>query len=102
MKVESELPVVALMPDEYKETWNELSEAKKSSLIAQSKYQRTETSYQVRNFWQTRDLRETKVVMEKVEIINEAAKIEEAPKSKLPYEMEDMKAQISKRFRHKR
>ena len=101
-KVESELPVVALMPDEYKETWNKLSEAKKSSLIAQSKYQRTETAYQVRNFWQTRDMRETKVVMEKVEIINEAAKIEEAPKSKLPYEMEDMKAQISKRFRHKR
>ena len=101
-KVESELPVVALMPDEYKETWNELSEAKKSSLIAQSKYQRTETAYQVRNFWQTRDMRETKVVMEKVEIINEANTVAEAPKSKLPYEMEDMKAQIAKRFKHKR
>ena len=98
-KTEAELPVVELMPAEYKETWNSLSEAKKSSLIAQSKYQRTETAYQVKNFWQTRDMRETSVVMEKVETLNEANTVEEAPKSL--YDLEDMKAQISKRFKNR-
>jgi len=98
-KIESELPVVALMPDEYKETWNALSEAKKSSLIAQSKYQRTETVYQVKNFWQTRDMRETAVVIEKVEVINESI-VEEAPKPVLPYDLDDTKAAIAKRFKN--
>ena len=98
-KIESELPVVALMPAEYKETWNALSEAKKSSLIAQSKYQRTETAYQVKNFWQTRDMRETSVIIEKVEIVNEANTVEEAPKSL--YDLDDMKSQIAKRFKNR-
>jgi len=101
-KEESELPVITLMPEEYKETWNGLSEAKKSSLIAQSKYQKTETAYQVKNFWQTRDMRETTVVMEKVEIVNESKEVEEAPKSTLPYDLDETKAAITKRFKHKR
>lgn len=100
-KEESELPVVAMMPEEYKETWNKLSEAKKSSLIAQSKYQRTETPYQVKNFWQTRDMREATVVMEKVEMVNESTKVEEAPKSTLPYDLDETKAAITKRFKHR-
>ena len=98
-KVESELSVVTMMPEEYKETWSKLSEAKKSSLIAQSKYQRTDTSYQVKNFWQTRDLRETAVVMEKVEVLNESTMVEEAPASTLPYNLDDMKIAINKRFK---
>ena len=98
-KVESELSVVTMMPEEYKETWNKLSEGKKSSIIAQSKYQRTDTSYQVKNFWQTRDLRETAVVMEKVEVLNESTMVEEAPASTLPYNLDDMKIAINKRFK---
>jgi len=98
-KVESELSVVTMMPEEYKETWNKLSEGKKSSIIAQSKYQRTDTSYQVKNFWQTRDLRETAVVMEKVEVLNESTIVEEAPASTLPYNLDDMKIAINKRFK---
>jgi len=101
-KEESELPVVAMMPEEYRETWNGLSEAKKSSLIAQSKYQKTETAYQVKNFWQTRDMREMPVIIEKVEMVNEATKAEEAKKSSLPYELDDMKAAINKRFKYKK
>ena len=46
----SEPNVIAMMPEEYKETWSKLSEAKKTALLAQSKYHKLETSYQVRNF----------------------------------------------------
>ena len=88
--------VIAMMPTEYKETYSKLSEAKKSSLIAQSKYHRLETEYQVRNFWQTRDLRDSAVVMEKVELVNEA--VETVETKKPLYDLTDMKQQLNKRF----
>jgi len=68
---QSEPLVISAMPAEYKETWNSLSEGKKNQLLAQSKYHRLETEYQVRNFWQTRDLREVAQVIEKVEMVKE-------------------------------
>lgn len=89
--------VLAAMPAEYKETWNTLSEAKKSQLLAQSKYHRLETEYQVRNFWQTRDFREVAPVMEKVEIVNEAAETVEA--KQLPYNMDGIAEAIAKKFK---
>ena len=88
--------VIAMMPTEYKETYSKLSEAKKSSLLAQSKYHRLETEYQVRNFWQTRDLRDSAVVMEKVELVNEA--VETVETKKPLYDLTDMKQQLNKRF----
>ena len=63
---------LAAMPLEYKETWTNLSEAKKNQVAAQSKYHTLNTEYQVRNFWQTRDLRETKVDLAKVAMVNES------------------------------
>ena len=74
----------------------DLSEAKKAQILAQSKYHVLETSYQVANFWQTRDLRDSAVVMEKVELVNEAV---EAVETKKPlYDLTDMKQQLNKRF----
>jgi len=89
--------VVSAMPKEYKETWNKLSESKKNQLLAQSKYFRLETEYQVRNFWQTRDLRETTTVMEKVEIINEKAEVIE--KKTMPYDMTGVAESLTKKFK---
>ena len=63
---------LAAMPLEYKETWTNLSEAKQNQVAAQSKYHTLNTEYQVRNFWQTRDLRETKVDLAKVAMVNES------------------------------
>ena len=63
---------LAAMPLEYKETWANLSEAKQNQVAAQSKYHTLNTEYQVRNFWQTRDLRETKVDLAKVAMVNES------------------------------
>ena len=87
--------VISAMPTEYKETWNSLSEAKKNQLLAQSKYHRLETEYQVRNFWQTRDFREVAPVMEKVEIIKEN---KEEVKT-LPYDMTGVAESLNKRFK---
>ena len=87
--------VISAMPTEYKETWNSLSESKKNQLLAQSKYHRLETEYQVRNFWQTRDLREVIQVIEKVEMIKESA--EEV--KQLPYDMTGVAESLNKRFK---
>ena len=60
------------MPAEYATAWENLSEAKKNQITAQSQYHTLKTEYQVANFWQTRDLRETPVTMEKVAMVTEA------------------------------
>ena len=87
--------VIKMMPTEYKETFSKLSEAKKNQIIAQSKYHKLETEYQVRNFWQTRDLRETAQVMEKVEMVKES---KEEVKT-LPYDLTGVQEQLEKRFK---
>jgi len=69
---ESDLPVIALMPAEYKETWDKLSEGKRTELIAQSKFHNTNSKYEVKTFWQTRDMRETSINMDKVSSMNES------------------------------
>jgi hypothetical protein len=87
--------VIKMMPNEYKETFSRLSEAKKNQILAQSKYHKLETQYQVTNFWQTRDLRETAQVMEKVELVNES---KEETKS-LPYDLTGVQESLAKRFK---
>lgn len=91
----SEPNVIKMMPNEYKETFAKLSESKKSQILAQSKYHKLETQYQVTNFWQTRDLRETTQVMEKVELVNES---KEETKS-LPYDLTGVEEALAKRFK---
>jgi len=88
--------VLEAMPAEYAEVWSNLSEAKQNQILAQSKYHRLETEYQVRNFWQTRDLRETAPVMEKIEMIKEAKEVEE--NKGLGYDVTGYAEQFKKRF----
>jgi len=87
--------VIKLMPTEYHETWGKCSEAKKNQILAQSKYHKVETAYQVANFWQTRDLREVAPVMEKIAMVNESA-VEEV--KTLGYDATQIGAEIAKRF----
>ena len=93
---ETTLPVISMMPSEYHETWAKLSEGKKNQIIAQSKMHRLETSYQVANFWQTRDLRETAPVMEKIAMVNESV-VEEV--KTIGYDVTEYAAEIAKRFK---
>jgi len=88
--------VLSAMPTEYKTKWENLSEAKKNQLLAQSRTHKVETEYQVRNFWQTRDLRETAPVMEKVAMVTE--KKEVATKT-LPYNLDGVAEAMAKRFK---
>jgi hypothetical protein len=88
--------VLSAMPTEYKAKWENLSEAKKNQLLAQSRTHKVETEYQVRNFWQTRDLRETAPVMEKVAMVTE--KKEVATKT-LPYNLDGVAEAMAKRFK---
>ena len=87
---------IALMPTEYSEAWTNLSEAKQNQIIAQARYHTLNTEYQVANFWQTRDLRDTKVEMEKVAMVTES-KTEE-PKSTLGYDVTGMAEAFKQRF----
>jgi methyl-accepting chemotaxis protein len=87
--------VIKLMPTEYHDTWAKCSEGKKNQIIAQSKYHKLETAYQVANFWQTRDLREVAPVMEKIAMVNESA-VE--PTQTLGYDATELGAEIAKRF----
>jgi len=88
--------VLETMPAEYTEVWSNLSEAKQNQILAQSKYHKLETEYQVRNFWQTRDLRETAPVMEKIEMIKESKEVEE--NKGLGYDVTGYAEQFKKRF----
>ena len=87
---------IALMPSEYSEAWANLSEAKQNNIIAQSKYHTLNTEYQVANFWQTRDLRDTKVELEKVAMVTEAKKEEAKPT--LGYDVSGMADAFKQRF----
>ena len=92
---ESTPNVIAMMPIEYHETWGKLSEGKKSQIMAQSKMHKLETAYQVANFWQTRDLRETAPVMEKLNMLKESKET----KSTIGYDTSDIAAQIANKFK---
>jgi len=88
-----------VMPSEYKDTWAKLSEAKKSQIAAQAKMVKLSSPYQVKNFWDTRDLREVAPVMEKVEMVKESKEVEEAPKSTITYNVDGMAEAFAKRFK---
>lgn len=86
---------ISVMPTEYKETWEALSEGKKNQIVAQAKYHKLETEYQVKNFWQTRDLRESAKSMEKLEMVAESKKEET---KNLGYDVSGYAEQFKKRF----
>ena len=85
------------IPAEYKEKFEGLSESKKAQITAQSNYHNLKTEYQVRNFWETRDLREVKVNLEKLETVNESVKTEEADKPL--YDVSGYADSFNKRFK---
>lgn len=77
------------MPDSVKHLWESASPKKQSELIAQSRYQQINTEYQARNFWQTRDWRETSYVNESISINNQTPEQlnEQYSKNVLGYDM---------------
>jgi len=87
---------ISAMPTEYAEAWANLSEAKQNQIVAQSKYHSLNTEYQVANFWQTRDLREAPVQMEKVAMVTESKEAE--AKDNTLYDVSNYADAFKKRF----
>ncbi len=84
-------------PAEYKDKFESLTEAKQNQIKAQAKYHTLNTEYQVRNFWETRDLREVKVDLEKLAAVNESAVAEET--NKPLYDVSNYAEGLKKRFK---
>ena len=88
---------ISAMPAEYKEKFEALTEAKQNQIKAQAKYHTLNTEYQVRNFWETRDLREVKVDLEKLAAVNESAVAEK--KNEPLYDVSNYAESLKKRFK---
>ena len=56
-----------LMPEKYKASWEMMTESQKASLIAQSKFHKLDTPYQIQNFWATRGIAVTKANIERID-----------------------------------
>jgi hypothetical protein len=67
------------MPEKYNERWSNLSEARQTQIIAESKFHSTNNQYSINNFWATRDLRNTQV---ELEAVNESKTAAEASQEK--------------------
>ena len=85
------------IPAEYKEKFEALTEGKQNQIKAQAKYHTLSTEYQVRNFWETRDLREVKVDLEKLAAVNESVATEE--ENKPLYDVSNYAEGLKKRFK---
>lgn len=85
------------MPEKFQEKWNNLSEARQSQIIAESKFHPLNTQYQINNFWQTRDLRSQQV---NAESLNESKTAAELEKTQEPLVNESFAADIVARVKH--
>ena len=88
---------ISAMPAEYREKFEALTEAKQNQIKAQANYHTLNTEYQVRNFWETRDLREVKVDLEKLAAVNESAVAEK--KNEPLYDVSNYAESLKKRFK---
>ena len=94
---ESAPDVIKDMPETYKAKWSGLSEARQNQIIAEAKFYPLNNVYSINNFWSTRDLRESQVVMEK---LNEGVTPAVASTTNNPYSVdENRKAEIIKKLK---
>ena len=88
---------ITAMPAEYREKFEALTESKQNQIKAQANYHTLNTEYQVRNFWETRDLREVKVDLEKLATVNESAVNEKVDEPL--YDVSNYAESLKKRFK---
>lgn len=75
-----ELNFIDDMPEKFRTKWDNLSEARQSQIIAESKFHQLNTPYAINNFWSTRDMRSAQVETEKINESKTAAEQTEAAK----------------------
>jgi hypothetical protein len=63
----SGLKFLDMMPEKYRGAWEVMNESQKASVIAQSKFYKLETEYQIQNFWATRGINTQKANVERID-----------------------------------
>jgi hypothetical protein len=86
-----ELNIIDDMPEKFRAKWDNLSEARQAQIIAESKFHPVNNQYGINNFWSTRDLRDTQIVLES---INESKTAAEAANTKEPLVNESFAADL--------
>ena len=58
---------IDMMPEKYKSSWENMNESQKASIMAQSKFYKLDTPYQIQNFWSTRGISTSKANVERID-----------------------------------
>ena len=85
------------MPEECKEKWSKLSESRKKEILVESTRYNLSTDYLIANFWQTRDLRNSQVQLERINESKVAAGDDDKAMVNSNY-LEGFKSQLEGRF----
>ena len=87
-----------MIPAELIPSWNSLNESQKGAIIAQSKFYKLETPYQINNFWKTRGL--SPVQATSYEALNESQDSNNPARSGVSNSyMQNIAAELEKRFK---
>ena len=86
-----------MMPADLTSSWGSLNESQKASIIAQSKFYKLETPYQINHFWRTRGLSAPAANLEQ---INESQNISNPANTGVSNSyMQNIAAELEKRFK---
>ena len=86
-----------MIPGDLAPAWEGLNESQKASIVAQSKFYRLDTPYQINHFWRTRGLNSVKP---ETEFLNESLNPNNATNSGVSNSyMQNIAAALEKRFK---
>lgn len=86
-----------MMPADLTSSWGSLNESQKASIVAQSKFYKLETPYQINHFWRTRGLSAPQANLEQ---INESRNISNPVTTGISNSyMQNIAAELEKRFK---
>lgn len=86
-----------MMPADLTSSWGSLNESQKASIVAQSKFYKLETPYQINHFWRTRGLSAPQANLEQ---INESRNISNPVTTAVSNSyMQNIAAELEKRFK---
>ena len=87
-----------MIPEDLVPAWEGLNESQKASIVAQSKFYKLDTSYQINHFWKTRGLNSAKPGA--TEFLNESQTPNEPAKNVVSNSyMQNIAAELEKRFK---
>ena len=87
-----------MIPNELIPAWEGLNESQKASIVAQSKFYKLDTAYQINHFWKTRGLNSAKP--ERTEFLNESLNTNKPANQGVSNSyMQNIAAELEKRFK---